>query len=198
MVPNTVRGNHSSLSLASGNLLALMTSHSLLLSLWHVLFSLSVTWHFVSVYLSVLFVLCCGSYYFFWGGGEGRLMCVYVCVHVHTHRAVVKEHGQSSLYWYKWTAVPQQLMRAEEMQSNECPAMCWKGRRLHLRGERALRQRVAEAGRGRGKICTSGETPEASGSHAYFFFFFNLLERRGPILEVFRVWMNQNINIFYV
>lgn len=84
MAPNTVRGNHSSLSLASGNLLALMTSHSLLLSLWHVLFSLSVTCHFLSVYLSVLFVLCCGSYFFLGGGGkEGWCvcMCVYTCTH---------------------------------------------------------------------------------------------------------------------
>ena len=166
MAPNTVRGNHSSLSLASGNLLALITSHSLLLSLWHFLFSLSVTCHFLSVYL---FVLGCGSYFFFvyvcvWGGSN---VCADVCTSI--HRAVVEEQGQSSLYWCKWTSVPQQLMRAEEMQSSACPAMCWKGRRLSCRGERAPRQRDAETGRGRGKIWTSGEKPEASGSHAFFF-----------------------------
>ena len=159
MAPNTVRGSHSSLSLASGNLL----------SPWHVLFSLSVTCHFLSVYLSVLFVLGCGSYFFLcvcvWGGSN---VCAYVCTSI--HRAVVEEQGQSSLHWYKRTSVPQQLMRAEEMQRSACPAMCWKGRRLPCRGESDPRQRDAETGRGRGKIWTSGEKPEASGSHAFFFF----------------------------
>ena len=134
----------------------------------------------LSLAVAVIFSLCMCV----WGGSNVR-----ADVGTSIHRVVVEEQGQSSLYWCKWTSVPQQLMRAEEMQSSACPAMCWKGRRLSCRGERAPRQRDAETGRGRGKIWTSGEKPEASGSHA---FFFNLLVRWGPIFKVFRVWMNQN------
>ena len=66
-------------------------------------------------------------------------ICVYTCIHTGL--------------WLK------NMARAVYIGTNE---------QQYPRGERASRQRDAKAGRGRGKICTSGETPEASGSHAYF------------------------------